>query len=198
MQRAGGLLVFVLRRQAEMHAPGGCGFNRGASLTMLAPQTPHILAPPPGWPEDALEAMFEEFWRSGAPMAGQPGAAGWASWIAGEPGGATTAAAAAEGSKRRRQRREEAAAEERRQQEQQQQQQGAAEQGTSWSGWEEMAPAIRARFGHSLRMEEGAGEEAEGAAAVAGEDGEEGLEDEEEAEEDQPPEEETDEQLLER
>ncbi|EFN57952.1 hypothetical protein CHLNCDRAFT_142066 [Chlorella variabilis] len=194
---------------APLEAEAAAVAVEGAQLRLAAGATERAVAAlqvllefnflaPEGWPEDALEAMFEEFWRSGAPMAGQPGAAGWASWIAGEPGGATTAAAAAEGSKRRRQRREEAAEEERRQQEQQQQQQGAAEQGTSWSGWEEMAPAIRARFGHSLRMEEGAGEEAEGAAAVAGEDGEEGLEDEEEAEEDQPPEEETDEQLLER
>ncbi|KAL4447355.1 hypothetical protein ABPG77_007388 [Micractinium sp. CCAP 211/92] len=133
---------------------------------------------PEGWPEDALEAMFEEFWRSGAPMVGQPGAAGWAAWMAGGPAG-SAAAAAAEGSKRRRER-------ERQDAEAAEAQQAQPGQAGDWSGWEELAPAVRARFGHAL-------DPGGDAAADEQQEGSDGQEDDEEQEA-----EETDEQLLER
>lgn len=36
---------------------------------------------PEGWPEEALKSMFEEFWRSGAPLLGDPGGHGWSAWL---------------------------------------------------------------------------------------------------------------------
>jgi len=36
---------------------------------------------PKDWPEDAIEAMFQEFWNSGAPLIGQEGGEGWGMWL---------------------------------------------------------------------------------------------------------------------
>ena len=112
--------------------------------------------------------MFEEFWRSGAPLVGTPGAtAGWGAWLAGEPAAAAAAQAAGAGARRRREERDaEAQAQQAQQQTQQQEQ----------SGWEELAPAIRARFGHGLRFD------GEGNEAAAAEGPAEPSEEEEEAE----------------
>ena len=174
--------------------------------------------------------MFEEYWLSGAPMIGELGGAGWAAWMAGEsPLAAAAAAAAAPGSTQRQRRAaqqmqdldDEAARAGGKQQGGKQtgaQAEGAAgaaaaaaaaaagADGSSakgWSGWEELAPAIRARFGHSLQL--GGEDAAEAAAAGEGEEAAEtgGAGEGEEAATDdlEPPaeeEEETEEQLLER
>lgn len=112
-----------------------------------------------GWPEDALEPMFEEFWRAGAPAVGEEGAAGWGEWIsaAAAAGPAQPSAAVLE-MQRQREAREEREWRRREDRERQQREEreakerAAAGQGgpAGWSGWDEMAPAIRARFGHSL------------------------------------------------
>lgn len=134
--------------------------------------------------------MFEEFWRSGAPLVGHaPGAVGWGAWMAGsEPPAAT----------QQRQRLLEA--------ERQAQQAQQAQQQEQQSGWEELAPAIRARFGHALRLDEGvAAEQAAGGEGQGSESGEAAAVEEAEGEEEDDLEEpaaaeedETDEQLLER
>eukprot|EP00890_Picochlorum_soloecismus_P004747 jgi/Picsp_1/5273/NSC_02635-R1_upf0614 protein c14orf102-like len=36
---------------------------------------------PKDWPEDAIEAMFQEFWSSGAPLIGEEGGEGWGKWL---------------------------------------------------------------------------------------------------------------------
>ena len=36
---------------------------------------------PKDWPEDAIEAMFQEFWSSGAPLVGEEGGEGWGTWF---------------------------------------------------------------------------------------------------------------------
>ncbi|KAL4443524.1 hypothetical protein ABPG75_011261 [Micractinium tetrahymenae] len=212
-------VLAALECEAVAVAVEGCSLRLAAGATERGLAVALVLLEfnffaPEGWPEDALEAMFEEFWRSGAPMLGQPGAAGWAAWLAGEPAGSAQAAAvaAAEGSKRRRAREQEEAERERKEQavvaaggQQQQQQAG------DWSGWEELAPAIRARFGHALSLggeaaaaatAEGQQEPAADAAGAAeggeGAAGEEEGHEEEEAEAEEEPPEETDEQLLER
>ena len=200
------------------------------SLSFISPHSPGNrppLAPlHAGWPEEALEAMFEEFWRSGAPLAGFPGAAGWAAWMAGEP--AASAASAAAGSDRQKKRQQREAEKKAEAQAKQAAEAAAAKEAAAaggsggeaaWSGWDELAPAIRARFGHALRLEgdgdkeaerEGQEEQQPGSEAGEAEEGEaEGeaakLSEEEEeeeaaaaAEEEAQQQEETDEQLLER
>ena len=180
---------------------------------------------PQGWPDDALLLMFGECWGSGAALAGEPGASGWGKWIEGAAQGrpeddAAEAAAAAE---RRRQRRERDEVRQRSEQEaaaaaaaEEERAGGSGDAGLS--GWVELAPAIRARFGHSLDLsafaaepageagkDGGGGEEA--AAAIEGseerDDGDDEAEDEPEEEAEEPEEEaeepeETDEQLLAR
>jgi hypothetical protein len=47
---------------------------------------------PKGWPEEALQSMFEEFWRSGAAMLGEPGGCGWSTWLDGSFTNATATA----------------------------------------------------------------------------------------------------------
>lgn len=140
-------------------------------------------------------------------MVGQPGAAGWAAWMAGEPAGSAqaAAAAAAEGSKRRREEeRHEGEAEWEWQRQAaaaggEQTQQGQA---GDWSGWEELAPAIRARFGHALNLgsDTAPARQQESAVGVEGAEGSDGQDEGvgEEVDEEEQAAEETDEQLLER
>ena len=114
---------------------------------------------PEGWPEDALEMMFEEVFRNyflevggggggdsddGLKLIGDAGAVGWGAWISGEdsfkdkaateeeekeeePGGWVEVAPREDLSKTKT-------------------------AGSSISPWEELAPAIRARFGHALKI----------------------------------------------
>jgi hypothetical protein len=99
--------------------------------------------------------MFEECWRGGGALVGDPGARGWGGWLAGEPGlpepaalaGAqATGAAAAAKAKAQQKKREEA--------EEAQRAEAAAAAAAPASAWEELAPAIRARFGHSLDFQD--------------------------------------------
>lgn len=141
-----------------------------------------------GWPEDALELMFEEFWRSGVPAIGEEGAQGWGQWLSASAQEPPAPNAPKEAS---------ASAREEVPTAPDTKQPGDAEEGKS--AWVELAPAIRARFGHALRVEDEAGgwtelapgteNEQEGAKGAGEED--EGLEEESEQEE-------TEEELLAR
>ncbi len=139
---------------------------------------------PEGWPEDALEMMFEEFYKnfeaenssslgSTQKILGDAGAAGWGAWISGEdasfedktigkekeeeePGGWVEVEEPAKAKE------EKAAA-------------AAAAAAAAVSPWEEIAPAIRARVGHSLKMGEEQEEIVEEEVSAAPEETEEQL-----------------------
>ena len=114
---------------------------------------------PEGWPEDALEVMFEEFWRGGGHMIGDPGAQGWGAWLDTQASTPVDLDKDAGGGwvEVQVEKKEDSL----RGAEAQHAQQGgpSAVPAATLSPWEELAPAIRAKFGHSLKFEEEESEE---------------------------------------
>jgi NRDE-2, necessary for RNA interference len=153
---------------------------------------------PDGWPEDALEMMFEEFYNNllesvggGLKIIGDAGAVGWGAWIFGEdslkqevenddeeePVGWVEVAPR----KEIKQIEDQIKAKD---------DNRGGQASSLVSPWEELAPAIRARFGHALKT----GEHEDQSQDLA----EEEEEEEEEEEKKEESEEETEEQLLAR
>jgi hypothetical protein len=114
---------------------------------------------PEGWPEDALEMMFEEFYRSEeAKMLGDSGASGWGAWISGDLNFENTPAAAGKQQEAQNGKEEEpggwveveveVAPQEDRVEE------GKNPSSVAVSPWEELAPAIQAGESPEAAVEE--------------------------------------------
>ena len=116
---------------------------------------------PEGWPMDALELMFEETWGNSEAsmmmMIGDEGALGWGAWVNGEGGGAGDAHSAGRGAVEREEESEEKGGwveVEKVPREEEIKIIASPSFSDSKSAWKELAPAIRARFGHALRAED--------------------------------------------
>lgn len=118
---------------------------------------------PEGWPEDALEMMFEEVFRNyfletgggdsdgGQKLIGDAGAVGWGAWICGEDSFEDKSAAEEEEKEEEPGGWVEVEVAPR---EELPKMKSEAKAASSISPWEELAPAIHARFGHALKIEE--------------------------------------------
>ncbi|KAL6770078.1 hypothetical protein ACKKBG_A33510 [Auxenochlorella protothecoides x Auxenochlorella symbiontica] len=129
-QLAGLALQGVLLMRQSGHTEAFVG-----SIQLLLEYT---LCRPDDWPEDALPDMFPDYWAGRSPLLGEPGSRGWAAWLAGWQAAPAPVSATVP----RREPAAAAAAPE-------EKDESGATAGV-WTGWEELGPAIRRRFGHGL------------------------------------------------
>lgn len=157
-------------------APGSpCHLDSTRARTAALPIVACLHPRRPDWPEEALPDMFPDYWAGRSPLLGEPGSRGWAAWLAGWQAAPTLAPAAAP-------LREPATVAEPGKVE------GGGAAGGTWTGWEELGPAIRRRFGHGLDVgpppaggDEAGGRESDGDHTESGREREDSDEEEDRA-----------------